>query len=61
MLVYIILAEICLTVGAPNWVVTLCWIASAYCFIVKGLAEFVKNVIKDVKKDPRMIDIFEKK
>lgn len=47
MLVYIILAEICLTVGAPNWAVVLCWVGlGVVC--VRMLIEIIQKIIKIV-------------
>ena len=51
MLIYIILAEICLTVGAPNWVVTLCWIGCG----TRAL-QFIGQVISKSVQDDRDFD-----
>ena len=47
MLIYIILAEICLTVGAPNWVVTLCWVGLG----IEVLRTIAQVIIKSVQDD----------
>ena len=44
MMYYLILAQICLTVGTPNWVVVLCYV----CVALRGintLAEVIKEAV----------------
>ena len=41
---YLILAQICLTVGTPNWVVVVCYV----CTVLRGinaLAEAIKEAV----------------
>ena len=39
---YLILAQICLTVGTPNWVVTLCYVL----FALSVVATLLKSIVK---------------
>lgn len=43
---YLILAEICLTIGAPNWVVVFCWV----CFGLNVTNAIVDMLIKICEK-----------
>lgn len=59
MILYIILAEICLTIGAPNWAVTLCWIgvgSRAISGIVELIQEGAKKEAKTDKEIKKALD-----
>lgn len=44
-MIYLILAQVCLTVGTPNWVVTLCYIM----FGLKMIVIIARSLIKTIK------------
>ena len=46
-MVYIILAEICLTIGTPNWVVVLAWV----CGGVSILGATINAIAKALNED----------
>jgi hypothetical protein len=62
---YLILAEICLTIGAPNWVVTICWMGFADAIaraICKGILKAFENYKKTegAKIDAEIEKVLEK-
>lgn len=48
---YLILAEICLTVGTPDWVVTFCWVFFGLDFIQAIANTLVIVLEKYIKKN----------
>ncbi len=47
-MIYLILAQVCLTVGTPDWVVTLCYVVFGLKMIV-NIAQSLTKVIKEKK------------
>lgn len=45
-MMYLILAQICLTVGTPDWVVTLCYVV----FGLKMIVSIAQSLIKTIKE-----------
>lgn len=45
-MMYLILAQVCLTVGTPDWVVTLCYVV----FGLKMIVSITQSLIKTIKE-----------
>lgn len=45
-MMYVILAEICLTIGAPNWVVALSWVCGGLS-IAGATIEVIKKALNE--------------
>lgn len=50
MIAYIVLAEICKTIGTPIWVTTLCWVACALASL-DVIAKVVRWITKQTNAD----------